>query len=845
MCRVRTHFFVVCTVFCAALAALSTPLFAQTDSTVTNSDLQRALYMFEIEGRYTEARQLLSRISRSNDEILASTASLHLAKLFELAQKHDSAFHHYEAILSRDLVPLQERRQVARHLARVSTKPAKKIFAILEKSEEIRKIISPEQGLFLLQDGTAAKLDNFGFRRLVRGVPAQEKYLGYNNGMLYSLSPDQTIVTIRSVFRGDNPLQVEFAKPVEHFTLLDNGDYLVFSGKSLTKHNLNNTVWTLSNSMTSCSPSGQMQYTQEIALKCPDNTIRLVDHSTGEFTQTISILENLIHAVPYADGLVLSAENYVYFFRPSLSLTPIWKQKVDKIQTVRLLGNSALVQSNDGHITSLEITTGEINWNLFPGRASLHVLGNHFCTFSPEGILKYFTPTGELLWNYQGLRPTKLAPELVQGLIVLPLQNGRTALLNPNYLGERRTYVDLILDKSRLMLKNKNWVEGKKLAGEVLQLEPGNLTAWFFLGEYYTTHAPNPDSADFAYFRSTLSAKNLLEESEKLQLLKRYSSRLSADWIQYVDLGNRFFPKLYQLDNRQFLFIDSENQQLLAKELSTGKLQWASETGYLGGNPTASLEYPYLALAGEKQLKVFDLSKKGRLLAQTDLPSAVSSIQREGDLLIISTYDGHIVRYDPTTLRQLWKIQPFQSMSSLVVYKGQTFALARGRMLKIDSTNGSVVKTRRLPQSTNVMDLVLCDSTLIASNSGNLIQALDTDFNLLWNRVLPMQLFHLKADKSNLYISLSDQSILAVNALDGSRLWQFQGKSSLLMRPAVLDNHLVLDQGDEIIFIDKSSGLAKDKITTPDLLGPPQTFPGQLLISSRNGLLYSFPLSLN
>jgi outer membrane protein assembly factor BamB len=817
-------------------------LFSVHSQTTPDYALQRAKYLFELEGEYIEAVQILEQLKNQSNSQIAIEAALYLGKIHTLNNDNTKALEQYELIYSSPLTTSTLRKSIAEYLAQHSDAPAQKVLFIQKTKEPVRQILSTDPSLFQFNNNQIKSFHNYEFHSLPLNPGANETFAGYQSGMYYTISPSQNQLHLFTINNQEQSFD-QYPKTILQFYILHNNSYLVTTQDSIYAKNFGKTLWQKPNPLPQCSISTQLNYTQELVFLCKDNSVHLLDATTGVITDQIAMVGKVQAVAAYADGLAIAQENKVFYFRPTISISPEWEKDIKKIYTLKTLGATLLMQKRDGDITALDLPTGKIQWTISPGRGNLYTFSTHFCIISPTGVFQYFDEDGNFLWSYQSGFAESSPPRIIKNQIVLPLRNSSLVFLNPFYLGHRKNFIHQLIAKNVPYFQNKDWDPLLGVIEKIHNLEYGNSQAWIWKSHYYESQK-NDDSTKQALLQAILNTLPTQEhEQQQQQLLKQYAGMVHASWVQPINLKQNYHPELVFQNNKNLVYIDLETQQIIAKDLKNGELVWSAETGSIDADPIILQKVPYLIISHGSQIKIFNLDTKGKLIGQVDLPGPIFQISADSSIIAISTWNGNITAFDFATLRQLWQIYPFKTRAKLSISNTTIYALSPSQLVKINPANGKIIQQRRFSSSHLPQELTSNAQFLLVNTGGNYLQALDSNLEIRWNRTLEAQPFSMQIHENSIVLGLANQQIESLNIQNGNRLWSYQGNGSLFIRPHLAKEQIMIDQGHRIVALHPTTGKKINTITLPETLGPVYTSDSNILVTSQSGLLYNFPFS--
>jgi outer membrane protein assembly factor BamB len=814
--------------------------FSSAQTVNNNSDilaLEQALYQYEFEGKKRQAIETLQELTHSKNPDVALQASHFLGRISEQRGQLKSATHLYKKVYSSRQANLPLRLWTAGRLHDISYEPVHMVNDIKESRFPVKDVISQTDQLFLFTNGKIASYKDHNFFTFIRQPPPSPYSLYYRDRFLYSISPSLKQIILTPIYTSAPELVVDLDSPFQSFQFINNSEYLIFTESKIIKQSLNRNIWTRNNRFPNCKSAGQMSYSEEVLVQCPDNSLHFLDITQGRVNNSISILENIQQVLTQSDGFALAAENILYRYKPSRSLSPIWKGKFRKIRTILNFRFHILLQQQDGDVSLIDDQSGKVYWTISPGEGDLYTLGDYFAVFTPEGTFQYFDYQGNLLWNYQTDGKLSAPPTLIGQDILLPMKNGNLIFLNPFYLGVQPSYITQKLAQAEQLASAGQWEEIRPVLKELLRQEPGNSEAWLLASEYYSQFRNQQDSAKLSLHKSVVNYKNIQDKIPGL--MKKYSNALGAEWVRFINFNANFFPELHREQNFLF-YVDGENQQLHAINPKTGEDLWQKETGWIDPSPLMIQNSPYLMISAGYSLKIYDITRKAQYLSTIDLPGKPQNAFLEGNALFVSCWNGEFSQIDLKTQNIIWTRNfgdgPLQSSHS----ESDLFLTNKQTLYRVKKESGYYLDSLALPYPDAENISIYGDKLLIGFHNGEVILWNPENQRTQWEVLTGAQIFNWYQRENVLYLGLSNQQIIAINLSQGKISWKYQGELSLFVKPFFDTYTLYMDQGNRIVELDLKTGEALLNMQLPEAVGPVFSAFNRIFFSTRSGLLFSF-----
>lgn len=803
---------------------------------------ERAIYMFEAEGKYQEATKLLIAIRDSANEYFSTQAAQSLGLIHELNQNSKQAVKNYEKILISPDQNFQKKINVEKHISGISSQVAYKIKSIYNLKKSIQNTLSKEKLFFLLSDNNIYKYNNNKFNQLIQQMPEDDYFLMYQNATIHSLNPLRNTISSTMIGKQSPTKQDIYPHQVRDILKLNNSQYLVFTTDSIYKRSYSHINWTKPNQFAKCKAISQLVQTQEAILQCPENTIYVMDLNTGNTKTNISILENINFTFTHDNSIILVTENNIYFFSPNKNISHIWKREIKSIKAAINTSEQLLIQQTNGNIIALNIKNGETLWQRKTSYGQLYDLDHFFGLYLSNGTFQYFSPDGKLLWQYQSGKKLSHSPIIISDQLFLSFTDGTIISLNPFYYGQRKSEIDQMLDQAYIAWKNGLFDQAQTISNEIIKNEPNSSEAW----EIQAKCLSNLDSKEdtlvnnkitHALFKSIIGKSSL--DSSNNSLIKQYSEHLNADWIQKINIPTLYFPTISSLQKNNLALIDNERQLVEIRDINTGNIINTIPTGKIDKQSSEDIFWPYLIVSDKLKLKIFNLSENKPISINYELPSNLYSADFNNNILYITTWDGHIIKYDLINQTPIWQIKPFTKPPKISFIDNYIFAISTNKIIKIDSKSSNFITSRKIYNSQNI-DIKTQDSLIYTIENNNRIICLNSKMAKKWENHFASQIFTITVNKNSLLIGLADQRIVKLNLISGIEEWSYQGNNSIFMKPYIYKQHVFIEQGKNTIGINLKSGKKEITIELPEIVGSPIVVNNKLIIRSQNGLLYAF-----
>ena len=295
----------------------------------------------------------------------------------------------------------------------------------------------------------------------------------------------------------------------------------------------------------------------------------------------------------------------------------------------------------------------------------------------------------------------------------------------------------------------------------------------------------------------------LVEFEQTISVKKRWSTRVG------MGLGNRFVGISPAVTER-YVYAGDANGRLVALDRESGKQLWKMKTGdSISSGINAS--YNMVAYGTENGEIVVRNAEDGVELWRSEVRSEILAVpQLSTKIVLVQTIDGHLYGLDRETGKRRWvydtnvPVLTLRGTSSPVIVKQIALAgFANGKLIAINLADGIPVweKQAALPTGRSELERIVDldgdfwvkDSIVYAATYQGKLVAIDIPTGrLIWQRDLSSSAGVVEKYGS-LYIPDSDGFIRALNADNGSEIWQQTSlEARKLSAVAVIDEYLVV-----------------------------------------------------
>jgi outer membrane protein assembly factor BamB len=799
-----------------------------------SSSLQRALHLFEIEGRYTEAKNQLEEIIRdSSDNYLE--AHFHLARIYEFIGQKQFAVPLYEVIYNSSLASEVYSSYSAGRLAELSHKPLKKITRNFKQILPISAYLKPNNGLFLQNNHRILRIKDDNISYPFSHIPTDLKILFSLEFSVIALNPQREAVLVP--YYSNIPIQkLPIASSIEYAIPLKRNTYFITTADSIYYMNLQTPEWVKSNPYPDCIPKAHIEYTQELAFLCPEGSVRLLDLKTGSPSSSLVLGEEIINIFSSDGGLNIQTAAGIYFFQPGIDVQYVWKRHFRRLKDVAYFQRKILIHTSDGKLIALNAANGKELWRIHVGFGKLYTSDYNFHIMSSAGDFLTYSPSGQYLWTYHSRGELSLPPVNIKNEILLAFKDGRVIFLNAMYRGLRYTQSDALLEEANSLQQNDPIQFVSKIQ-TILKSEPGNQNAWRQLVYHYQENKSQQKQKEALFYSLPLSEDSLFDS-----FAKPYAHLMQADWILKAPLHERLFPDIYTSPSSLYL-IDKRYRTLSSWSSSTGKFEWDGSI-QLNNRPLKSTYYyPYIAFADEMQVQIYDLQDRASLTGSIETSGTPAAIQILQDQLLILHWNGKLQSFDPLTLELKWENSKLPPRGQFCIHKGHIVHASSNGLNLISLQDGVISQNLPLPFPPGVK-VISAKDHIIAYTQRDILVFSGDNLELRWRKQMVNPVFDAYANDTLLLITTNTRNQHMYSLKSGANLWTYSNQESLFLQPSFSSAGVFLNNKNKLILLNRETGEELVTKEFPENIRTAIYNNEKLYISLPDGSIFSYPLNL-
>lgn len=806
------------------------------------SDIQEAIYLFEMKGEVNESVRILKKVSVQGDKEDQQEANFFLGKIYELSGDNNNANSYYRKSLH-DTKETGKSYWLAEREAATSSTPEKLLKNNLHVRYPIKKIFYGNPTHILLNNNSIYKIENDTLVEIKIPLPIDVQILDIiPQGIWYQTKEKDSLF-----FRPMHPKNPQISLPIEATTSVfsRSNDGIALSGHTLTLFNRKGIKAVINERYNNCKIEGFYGVTSHYILNCPDNALHFISSVDGAETYNISQYDAIPQVLIIKKNIFVISGNTLFCYQPKVSTSPLWKIQFSNIDEISAFENNIVILEASGKVSLVNVNKGSIISTVRSDASSIAPLSQGTLgLFSNEGTLNVVDTLMHPLWHFNFSKPLLYKPIQTGGNLYLTFDDFHFQGISSNYYGIRPLLSNKYVYKAAALTEEKQWEELAPTLDTLFNLEPGNAEGWFFKALLLENNESNEKERQKAWAEAVrLSASNPQVTS---LILTRYSNAIGAKFVSLLKISPKTrYPQFF--GNKKNLYtIDPAAEKLLCINPENGELRWSRNLNKMDNSPVFASDEDILTLASGFNLSIYDLSRDAAA-SKVQLPGKAFNIAIEKDHIYVSTWNGFLLKYNKENNNLIW---------SRKVYGGPFIFAKKGDIIHLSSLEGGTINIGdgsgqikengpRIPGT--VSQLVASDSALaITTNSSRLyiFNRIQSDKDpiqiLLESQVASMQ--SIQSHGSNyLLIGLANQAIVLYNEA-GAPLWKYQGRNSIFTQPVVFEDVVWIDQGNEVVGLSLKDGSIVKKMSTPGGAGTPYITGRTLFSASPKRFLYGFSL---
>lgn len=807
------------------------------------SQLQEAIYLFEMKGEVDESIRQLEKISRQGDDDDKEAAFFYLGKIYDLANNRAQSNHFYSR--SQGFTHNTSKAYwLAGRDAATNYAPERLLQKVIPLRSPIRKFFPGKNANILFENGHIAKIESGMVIEIAAKLKEESHLLHINSdGMWYQNSSRDSVF-----FKPHNsPNQIiSFeVKNISQFTSV-NGTAIAINEKGFYILDRKGSIIKGNTDYTSCQLQNEQFINDNFIVNCTDNALHFISASSATESFTIAQYDIIQKSFVYKNNIYLVSGNELFCYSLQNIKSPLWKVAIGNIESIQAFENNIVTLEASGKITLYNRNTGAILSSVRANASNIYSLAQGTLgLFSNEGSVITVDTLLRPLWGFNLAKAPMTEPIAKSRFIYIPFDNKKIYAIDAHYYGQRPLYSSKLASQAVHMAKRKQWDNISPILDSIIKNEPGNAEAHFLRAFSLEQHEVSEKERQKAW----AEAVRLSTGSPQIAriVLKYYSRVIGASFASQLNVSPKtMYPQLFG-SKKNLYTVDPATEQLICINVETGKQRWSKHIGKIGNAPVIQSDENSIVISTGYQMNIYDMNKD-LFNKPLQLPGKAFNFTMTGDFIYASTWNGFLLKISRTTNNIVWSRKVY-SMPFHVVKINRSLQLCNldGELMRLNDDNGQTIdySTNKVQVNITAMDGI--DSTLVLVSSTNKLFLQNTkrkDFSptqvLMENPIVSMQVFR-DQNENKIIISLSDQSILLYSSI-GTPLWKFPGKKSIFSKPFIYDGKAWIDQGNEIIAISIKTGKVVKTFNTPGGAGTPFILNHTLFSASPKRVLYGFPL---
>ena len=807
------------------------------------TQIQEAIYLFEMKGESSTAIKMLEDAASRGDEEDKEKAYFYLGKIQELSGNKNSANFYYNQSLNRT-VETAKAYWLSERESATSTQPEIFLRSPIPLKSPISKTFGSEPTFLLLHDGSIKKIEDDRLVNVAGSLPAGIQVFDVSAQGAWYQNAEKDSLVFKS-FYANKPNRSYPIADITHF--FADGEWVgVQTANQFTIINNKGIKVQISDKYNNCIPEGIYPLTGEFILNCTDNALHFISSEDGSDKRTIAQFDVIKKVLIDKGQLFLVSENFLYSYMPKLHTSPVWKISVSNVEGLIAFEKNIAILEASGRLSFINKKSGYTQVSARSDATAIYPLARGTLgLFSGEGAITAVDTMLIPLWHFNFTKPIERAPIHTNGNIYLDFGDHKLTALSPHYYGKKILQSEITARRAAKILEDEDWDDLPPILDTLFKQEPGNAEGWFFKALYLE----NQKGADKEKQKAWSEAVRLSVSNPQVTrlILSRYSKAIGAKFVSLLPISPKTrYPQFFS-SKRNLFTIDPAADKLFCFNTDNGELRWSKNIGYLDNSPSIDNDDNTLAIASGYSVSLYDLNKDTPpTLIQ--LPGKAFEVKVFENAVYVSTWNGFLLKIQKPDNKLAWSRKVF-SVPFLLTKKGSSLYISNleGDIVALDDNLGQNKEGFSRKFTGTVTHLLSTDSTIAVASGGNRLNLFNPDLE----DIPPLQVLMDEAISSlqvvndqgkNLFlVGLADESILLYTE-KGSPLWKFRGKNSVFTKPFIKDGFAWLDQGNEVVAISLKTGKVERKFNTPGGAGTPFIMNRTLYSASPKRLLYGFSL---
>lgn len=807
------------------------------------SQLQEAIYLFEMKGDVDDAIRLLEKISRQGDADDKEFAFFYLGKIYDLGSNKAQANHFY----SRSQAFTQNTSKsywLAQRDAATSFAPERLLQKTIPLRSPIRKFFDGKNANILFENGHIAKIESGMIIEIASKLNENEHLLQINADGMWFQSPTRDSLFYKPHNAPNQEVSFE-VKNISQFTATSN-NAIAITDKGFSIIDRKGSIVKGNTDYASCQLINDQFINDNFIFNCPDNALHFVSASTTTETFTIALYDIIQKVFVFKNLIYLVSGNELFCYSLQNTKNPLWKVAIGNIESLQNFENNIVTLEASGKITLYNRTTGAILSSVRANASNIYTLAQGTLgLFSNEGSVITVDTLLRPLWGFNFAKAPMTQPVAKRRFIYVPFDNKKIYAIDAHYYGQRPLFSSKLASQAVHLAKRNRWDNISPILDSIIKNEPGNAEAHFLKA----FNLERKKSSEKDRQKAWAEAVRLSTGSPQIAriVLKYYRKVIGATFASQLSVSPKtLYPQL--LGSKKNIYtVDPATEQLICINAETGEQRWSKYIGKIGNAPVIQSDENSIVISTGYQMNIYDMNKDS-FNKPLQLPGKAFNFTISGDYIYAATWNGFLLKISRNTNSIVWSRKVY-SMPFHVVKLNRTLQLCNldGELTRLNDDNGLTIDNTTNKIQVNITAMEGIDSTLVLVSSTNKLFLQNTkrkEFSpiqvLMEYPIISMQVLR-DQNEDKIIISLADQSILLYSNI-GTPLWKFQGKKSIFSKPFIYDGKAWIDQGSELIAISIKTGKIVKTFNTPGGAGTPFILNHTLFTASPKHVLYAFPL---
>ena len=807
------------------------------------SQLQEAIYLFEMKGEVDDAIRLLEKISRQGDADDMESAFFYLGKIYDLANNKAQANHFYSR--SQSFTQNSSKAYwLAGRDAATSFSPERLLKKTIPLRSNIRKFFQGKNANILFENGHIAKIESGMVIEIASKLDSKNHLLYINSdGMWFQNSTRDSLF-----YRPHNAPNQESSfeiKNISQFTAANNVA-IAITDKGFTVIDRKGTTIKGDKDYTSCQLQNEQFINDNFIVNCPDNALHFISATSATESFIIAQYDIIQKTFVFKNYIYLVSGNELFCYTLQNYKSPLWKAVVGNIESLQNFDNNIVTLEASGKITLYDYATGKILSTVRANASNIYTLAQGTLgLFSNEGSVITVDTLLHPLWGFNFAKAPMTQPIAKRRFIYIPFDNKKIYAIDAHYYGQRPLYSSKLASQAVHMAKKNRWDNITPILDSIIKNEPGNTEAHFLKA----FNLERNNATDKERQKAWAEAVRLSTGSPQIArvVLRYYKKVIGAIFANTLNVSPKTVYPQFMGSKKNLYTVDPATEQLICINAENGEQRWSKYIGKIGNAPVIQSDDNTIVISTGYQMNVYDMNKDA-FNKPLQLPGKAFNFTISGDYIYAATWNGFLLKISRSNNSIIWSRKVY-SMPFHIVKQNRTLQLCNldGELMRLNDENGLTIDNSTNRVQVNITAMEGIDSTLVLVSSTNKLFLQNTkrkEFSptqvLMEYPIVSMQVFR-DQNETKIIISLSDQSILLYSNI-GTPLWKYQGKKSIFSKPFIYDGKAWIDQGNEIIALSLKTGKIVKTFNTPGGAGTPFILNHTLFSASPKRVLYAFPL---